>query len=340
MSSIVGRLSRARALLNPTQAASTFSTAMSPPSDAPSAQQKPIEIPPLTTEEEDQIILARITNDERPLRRVIKKFHTYTALSHAPPGALLSAPGATAATTSVDDAREAFLVELASFQLLLRKSVMICEAEARQVDEYQREKERINDEHGTLRGQIEQLKTSLEHEQMLRKRKMEYDFVAEKVNTLPTREELEQTIESLENDMAAIRAEHDTQNRLIQAQKAAMDEIVASLEALRFMGKDREGVSTDLTPRDTPGPEGTGDTATAAADGEAAPPKKMEEGEEETVPESAVPAEPALEDDIEMGEVEEPEKNFKGKKKREEELEEGEASDASSELSEPPNSDD
>lgn len=27
---------------------------------------------------------------------------------------------------------------------------------------------------------------------MLRKRKMEYDFVAEKVNTLPTREELEQ----------------------------------------------------------------------------------------------------------------------------------------------------
>ncbi|KAJ6515731.1 Tho complex subunit 7-domain-containing protein [Mycena sanguinolenta] len=312
---------------------------MPPPSGAPSAQQKPIEIPPLSTEEEDQIILARITNDERPLRRVIKKFHTYTALSHAPPGALLATPGATAATTSVDDAREAFLVELASFQLLLRKSVMICEAEARQVEEYQREKERINDEHGTLRGQIEQLKTSLEHEQMLRKRKMEYDFVAEKVNTLPTREELEQTIESLENDMAAIRAEHDTQNRLIQAQKAAMDGIVASLEALRFMGKDREA-STDLTPRDTPGPEGTGDTATAAGDGEATPPEKMEEGEEETVLESAVPVEAAPEDDIEMGEVEEPEKSFKGKKKREEELEEGEASDASSELSEPPNSDD
>lgn len=51
-----------------------------------------------------------------------------------------------------------------------------------------------DDEHGTLRGQIEQLKTGLEHEQMLRKRKMEYDFVAEKVNTLPTREELEQCV--------------------------------------------------------------------------------------------------------------------------------------------------
>jgi THO complex subunit 7 len=47
------------------------------------------------------------------------------------------------------------------------------------------------DEHGKLRGQIEQLKTSLEHAQMVRRRKIEYDTVTEKVNTLPSREELE-----------------------------------------------------------------------------------------------------------------------------------------------------
>lgn len=76
---------------------------------------------------------------------MIKKFHTYTALSHAPAGAPIPAPsGAPSTLTSVDDAREAFLVELASFQLLLRKSVMICEAEARQVEEYQREQGRIS----------------------------------------------------------------------------------------------------------------------------------------------------------------------------------------------------
>ncbi|KAJ7178984.1 Tho complex subunit 7-domain-containing protein [Mycena filopes] len=310
-----------------------------PPSDAPPAQQ-PIVVPPLTTDARRSswchtIILARITNDERPLRRVIKKFHNYTALSHTPVVTAVPADGAT--PSSVDDAREAFLVELASFQLLLRKSVMICEAEARQVEEYQREKGRINDEHGTLRGQIEQLKTGLEHEQMLRKRKMEYDFVAEKVNTLPSREELEQTIESLENDMAAIRAEHDTQNRTIQAQKLALDTIVSDLGSLRFMGKDREAAtSTDLSPRDTPGPESTGDAAVGATI-----PEKMEVAEEQSVLDSVVPAEEAAEDDdIEMGEVEEePKNNSKGKKKREEELEEGEASDASdisSLLSEPP----
>ncbi|KAJ7129506.1 Tho complex subunit 7-domain-containing protein [Mycena epipterygia] len=315
-----------------------------PPSDAPA--QQPIALPPLTTDEEDQIILARITNDERPLRRVIKKFHNYTALSHTPVVTPVPAPGV--APTSIEDAREAFLVELASFQLMLRKSVMICEAEARQVEEYQREKERINDEHGTLRGQIEQLKTGLEHEQMLRRRKMEYDFVAEKVNTLPSREELEQSIKSLENDMAAIRAEHDTQNRTIQAQKSALDTIIAELGSLRFMGKDREtAASSDPSPRDTPGPETAGEAPVAAESASGPEKMEVEEGEEETVPDSVLlPANNGVEDDIEMGEVEEP-KN-RSKKKREEELEEGEASegeasegeasDVSSALSEPPDS--
>jgi THO complex subunit 7 len=50
----------------------------------------------------------------------------------------------------------------------------------------------LEDEHGTLRGQIEQLKTALEHAQLHRRRKIEYDLVAEKANTLPNREELEQ----------------------------------------------------------------------------------------------------------------------------------------------------
>jgi hypothetical protein len=48
------------------------------------------------------------------------------------------------------------------------------------------------DDHGKLRGQIEQLKTALEHAQIIRRRKIEYDAVTEKVNTLPSREELEQ----------------------------------------------------------------------------------------------------------------------------------------------------
>lgn len=88
----------------------------------------------------DQIILTRITLEERPLKRIIKKFHNYTSLAHTPIVPVLNGPGR---PTSVQDAREGFLVELSAFQLLMKKSAMICEAEARQVEEYQREKEHL-----------------------------------------------------------------------------------------------------------------------------------------------------------------------------------------------------
>jgi THO complex subunit 7 len=51
-----------------------------------------------------------------------------------------------------------------------------------------------DNEHETLKAQIEELKTGLEHAQMSRRRKIEYDLVAEKVNTLPSREELESLV--------------------------------------------------------------------------------------------------------------------------------------------------
>ena len=69
-----------------------------------------------------------------------KRFHTYTAVAYSS-----EAQSPPIASSSVDDARDAFLVELASFHLSLKKSLMVCEAEARQVEEYQREKERIGE---------------------------------------------------------------------------------------------------------------------------------------------------------------------------------------------------
>ena len=53
------------------------------------------------------------------------------------------------------------------------------------------------------------------------------------------------TIDSLENDMTAIRVDHDAQNRLIHAQKSALVSIISELGSLRLMGKDTE------TPRGT-----------------------------------------------------------------------------------------
>ena len=68
-----------------------------------------------------------------------RKYHSYTSLAYT------NEADAKPEASAVDDAREAFLVELASFHLSLQKSLMVCEAEARQVEEYQRERERIGE---------------------------------------------------------------------------------------------------------------------------------------------------------------------------------------------------
>ncbi|KAH9482796.1 hypothetical protein JR316_0004896 [Psilocybe cubensis] len=296
---------------------------------------QPLVIPPPTPEEEDQIILARITIDERPLRRMVKKFHNYTSLSHTPIVPVYS-PTPTP-SNAVEDAKEAFLVELASFQLLMKKSAMICEAEARQVEEYHRERERLDNEHETLKTQIEELKLALEHAQMLRRRKIEYDVIAEKINTLPSREELEATIKALENDMAAIRSEHDTQDRTIQGHKTALDGIIAELGSLRFMGKELDSASVSQSARATPALE-IADTPAVESRVQSVTVDEMDDDKLvlDTATENA-PSEGVIEEenDIEMGEVEEDPRE-KNKKKSREELEEGEATDASSELSEPP----
>jgi THO complex subunit 7 len=80
---------------------------------------------------------SRITNDEKGLRRVIRKFHAFATTVNGAPTTKDDA------STAMNDAREAFLLELASFELSWRKSVMICEAESRQVEEYESERRRI-----------------------------------------------------------------------------------------------------------------------------------------------------------------------------------------------------
>lgn len=144
--------------------------------------------------------------------------------------------------------------------------------------------------------------------------------------------------------MAAIRAEHETQNRTIQGQKSALDGIISDLSSLRVMGKEPEVSSVPQSPRDTPALEGTptpeGDTTTSAnlnvTPEEAEVDKMVSESSSQKASSEGLASEGAIEEnDIEMGEVEEDPRE-KVKKKAREDLEEGEATDASSELSEPP----
>ena len=143
--------------------------------------------------------------------------------------------------------------------------------------------------------------------------------------------------------MHAIQNEHDTQRRLVQSQKAALDAVVMDLNHLRLLGKEPELIpSVPGSPVQTQTPMPTDSVADLLdrpespltdinSDGEG-----KEDGEtddrrlrkDDTMTDGAV-----VEDDIEMGEVQEAPKD---KSRKDREMEEGEATDASSELSDPP----
>ena len=140
--------------------------------------------------------------------------------------------------------------------------------------------------------------------------------------------------------MAAIRAEHETQNRTIKGHKSALDGIIADLSSLQFMGKERETTLIPESRQETPYLD-TLDVASAAESSlTSINSGSSEAGEEDKIildPDQMTMTDEhtAEENDIEMGEVAEEPKD-KNKKKSREDLEEGEATDASSELSEPP----
>ena len=52
----------------------------------------------------------------------------------------------------------------------------------------------LANEHEVLKNQIESLKAALEQAQIDRRRKIEYDAIADKINTLPSRAELNQYV--------------------------------------------------------------------------------------------------------------------------------------------------
>jgi THO complex subunit 7 len=243
----------------------------------------------------DAIIHSRITNDERALRRVVKKFSNYTtvAYSQADP----EPPGSDQSSSAVEDAREAFLLELSSFSLQLKKAVMVCEAEARQVEEYYREKQRIG-EFTVLFSRVGLLIPMVPMVQrmsagLLRVRSnssrpfwsMPRWKGKEKSNTTasPRRSTLfrvvpswngaifsllgppfrlnvlPRSIQLLENDMAAIQADQEAQSRHLQTQRASLVSIISDLGSLKLMTKDSEA---EPSHPGTPDP----DAATSEAD--------------------------------------------------------------------------
>jgi len=130
------------------------------------------------------------------------------------------------------------------------------DVEERQVKEYELERERIENKHDETRQEVANLKQGLEDAQIFRRRKIEYDVVAEKINTLPSRAELTESISSLETEIESIEEDQKATKLAMESRRTVFDTLVRELNMLRLMGRDNTPApSRPLTPYpDTAGP--------------------------------------------------------------------------------------
>lgn len=168
--------------------------------------------------------------------------------------------------------------------------------------------------------------------------------------------QFDRSIESLEGDIAAILSEHQTQTRLVQEQKTALDTIINDISSLRLLRKDpdlsqQEIHGEDL--QDLPDDEKSTEESTLNPSAKPFTPSRLStpipitslaqrqlqskviSSEISSPPVSSPASVPTKDDDdIEMGELaEEPGEVKSPKKKAREDLEEGEASDGSNPTS-------
>ena len=130
--------------------------------------------------------------------------------------------------------------DLALLQSQLTTRHIIVSAETHQVTTYASSRLQIDQDQLRLQGEIGQLNSVLAEEQVYRKRKLEYDAIAEKANLFPSRAELGEAIGTLEEEIAGIEAELEREERAMEARREAFDVVVRELQVLRLMGKEPE----------------------------------------------------------------------------------------------------
>ncbi|KAG8690957.1 hypothetical protein FRC11_007830 [Ceratobasidium sp. 423] len=298
-------------------------------------------LPLLTQEQEDATLHARVynVNNDKAVNKLMKRLQAYLARNFAYIS-YQNNPDPSLATLvtleEVENTRDEFLVELASFRLSMRKNTLVIDAEGRQAQQYKDEIESIGREHEATKLDIENLRLTLEQEQTFRKRKQEYDLVAEKINDYPSRTELTADIAALEDELSTIRAAREDHNENLAARRTVLDTLVQQIHSLRQMGKPQDG-SAELPTGHALNPAARPFVPGHSLAGTPTPAPGT--------PLAPVPAatRPEGDDDIEMGEVaeeaeagevEDGDKWTKSKSKSrrpDDEMEEGEASDGTGE---------
>ncbi|PWN89698.1 hypothetical protein FA10DRAFT_303004 [Acaromyces ingoldii] len=211
---------------------------------------------PLTVDEQDAVLRARLALNERSLRALLKRL---------PPALAL-------AGDEGDAARASLRLDVESYATGLRRLRGVSSRTTRdEVRLYTGEVQRMEAEHEQTKRDIELLKHELAAVQQERKNKLEYDALASEIKRYDARGQLQTSLEGLERDIEELEGERVKYDEVMARSQARFGSIEEQLQALRadvgFEVGERERQEVQRAGEDA-GDVGT--SAAAASDAAAA----------------------------------------------------------------------
>ena len=102
---------------------------------------------------------------------------------------------------------QALLKEIARYELAVSKARSLIDTNERQVADYDKMRQSIEEEMGTTQSDIQRLGEQLQEERKLRQQKEQYAALAHRINQYPPRQETQAEIQKLNGELETLKAE-------------------------------------------------------------------------------------------------------------------------------------
>ncbi|WFD37856.1 uncharacterized protein MJAP1_000803 [Malassezia japonica] len=172
----------------------------------------------LTGQEQDDILKARLATDEKYLRRLTKRITTVAQAA--------SDEEHNAAVIMLKSDLDLFCNHLNRLQATSQSTTQ------REIEAYDSEAAALHASCEEERKNIARLKKELEAAQQTRQNRIEYDELARKIVVYPSREDMESTLQSLQERVAALKQENESFSSITAETRSGLDAIVAQLQKL------------------------------------------------------------------------------------------------------------
>ncbi|KAF8936474.1 Tho complex subunit 7-domain-containing protein [Dissophora ornata] len=170
---------------------------------------------------DEQIIRARLSINERPLRRLISRFYKWsTSLSTATP-------------EEIEDGLQTFLLEVSQFQVGLSRSKLIAEMAEREHHHYDKEQHIIEENIKVSEEELKVLAVRLEEAKQERANKIQYDIIAAEVSKFPSRESNQQSIADLKAEILELEKEAVQQSEAMDKRKKQFFTALMCLQSIQ-----------------------------------------------------------------------------------------------------------